>query len=198
MATVASLPQRAATKTPITNDEWHALIRAAWAKYRTDKPTPAALRLLWAMWALETGNGAGFWNGNFGNMMPGAASDQYANGWIYLNTSAGKLAFAAYPTKAAGAYDWLRYFNRPSYGPAPVFAAFQAGDPAALAHELKVRGYYGDGSEDDYRNGLIARAKQYVPSTAAPAGSRDSGGGGIAIAVGVAAVWLGSKAFGRS
>lgn len=175
---VSSLPERPASRVEITNAAWHACIRAAWARYRKDRPTPAALRLLWGMWALETANGKAMWNGNFGNMMPGAASSEYANGWIYLNTSAGKLQFASYPTSQAGAYDWLRYFNRPSYGPDEVFAAFQAGDAAALAHLLKVRYYYGDGSEDDYRNGLIARAKLYVPSNARAA---ESGGGGGAL-----------------
>lgn len=181
---VRDLPERPASKVEITNDAWHACIRAAWARYRKDAPTPAALRLMWAMWALETANGKAMWNGNFGNMMPDAASSQYANGWIYLNTSAGKLKFAAYPTSQAGAYDWLRYFNRPSYGPDAVFAAFQAGDAAGLAHLLKIRNYYGDGSEDDYRNGLIARAKQYTPSTARPATTGD--GGGAAFGAGAA------------
>lgn len=189
-------------KANLTNDDWHRAIYVAWRKRRQDIPTKEAIRLLWAMWHLETGgNGVGFWNYNFGNMTPGAADSNLTNGYIVLNPSGispttgqpyPPMRFASYATADNGAEDWIRYFSRKGWE--PVMQALQDGNVEAFNHNLKVRGYYGDGDEGQYLAGLKARSKMYVPSSisfeyAQPTSGSSSSGAvalGVALAVGTA------------
>lgn len=168
----------------LTNDEWHNAIYLGWRKKRTDVPTSEAIKLLFAMWDLETGGGKGFWNYNFGNMTPGATEAHYTDGYIILNTSEGPMKFASYPNAENGAEDWIRYFSRKGWE--PVIAALMAGNVEEFSHLLKIRGYYGNGAESTYTAGLKNRLKNYVQSTTSFEYAKSSSGGSGLLYAGLA------------
>lgn len=105
------------------------------------------------------------WNSNIGNRQV-RREDLAGRGplvpWFSMSPMEGSgdtvhratSAHYAYPNAAEGAAAYWR-FLRDHCGPA--FAAFEAGDPAAAAHELKHGGWSYSGDEREYARAMVDR-----------------------------------------
>lgn len=151
-------------RTTPTIAEWTASVTRAWMDLLHSVPTQAALSVLWAQFALETGRGKSCFNHNLGNIkrVPGDGHD-----WCILNTFEyidGRRVdvpdtFRAYPTLDAGALDYLRFLTRTSY--ADPWACVVAGDADAFARALKYMGYY-TAPAIEYAAGLKSLSAEYL------------------------------------
>jgi len=150
-------------------------------------PGDAALSVLMAQIALETGRGKSCHNWNLGNIK---ASETYGGQYSCFRCNEiirGKVEwfdpdsggfdvppghpqtrFRAYedaeglkPAPVRAAYDYVAFLAaRTRY--AKAWQAALAGDPAAYVHELKVAGYF-TASEGPYRKAVVSLFNTYMP-----------------------------------
>jgi len=115
---------------------------------------PSALRLLMALWDLETGAGTSMFNHNWGNMIVG----KDVNHPYYLADDSGNLRkFRAYDNVFDGAADWIRQLFRPDK---PWADGIASGDPVVFAERLKAGGYY-EAPVERYTKTLVGRWEKY-------------------------------------
>jgi hypothetical protein len=159
--------------TPLSARDAHALLGSAWSAVVGSSPSPGAVAILTAHWALETDGGRCMPSHNFGGIkaaprVPGAE----------LRTVEGHGAgrrevtarFRSYDSAQAGAQDYVhllatRYpaaLSAAAAGNAPAFAhaladgGYFTADPAAYAAGLKQR-------LDDLAHGRAASARVVPP-----------------------------------
>jgi len=115
---------------------------------------PSALRLLMALWDLETETGAKMFNHNWGNMVIGSDKDHP----FYVADDSGNLRkFRAYDDVFEGAADWIRQLFRSDK---PWGEGIASGDPVVFAQRLKDGGYY-EAPVERYTKTLVGRWQRY-------------------------------------
>ncbi len=128
------------------------------------EPSPPRLACAWAMAALEHAHGDAVWCFNVGNI--DAAEDWTGN--VFSLTADEVLGgkrravtklLRAYDGAEEGAAGYWRFLAGERWQPA-LFAAFDAGDPAAVAHRLKLGRYY-TATEASYAAALSALFMEY-------------------------------------
>lgn len=149
--------------TPCSPQDLYASLWRAWGPALADGtlPTRAALLVLLAHWALETGWGHGCHCFNLGNK-----KHVHGDGHDYTmfrcnEVIGGKVVwfdppdpttwFVAFPTLDAGAADYLAGLKKHFAG---AWADVVAGDAAKFCHDLKVAHYY-TADEATYTAGVV-------------------------------------------
>lgn len=158
-------------RTPLTADEARELIETAWAKRASVRPdvpppTPERVRLLLALWDLETGTGGSQRNFNFGNQVATRESQDF-----YVADDAGNTRhFRAYPSGQAGAASFVAQLTsdtRPEWRD-----GLASGDPQFFVESLK--GLHGGGFEyfeapfEQYLQTFLGRWNRYDPKDLPP------------------------------
>lgn len=153
------MPQVPIRQTVLSPTEAERLLRLAW-EARLDVPVQdRQLRLLLALWDLETARGQRMWNHNWGNIIETDTSRPF-----YTADDSGNLRrFKAYLTADEGADDFLGelHFKREWFEPIAKGAS-----PEAFARGLKARGYF-EAPLDRYARTLRQRWELY-PHLSAP------------------------------
>lgn len=142
------------TRTPLTPQQAEALFRQVWTQSTTETLTEGALRLLLALWDLETAAGQSQFNNNFGNII------QTQDGPFYLADDTGNLRrFISYPSAEHGASGLIRQLTRDSR--AHWREGLLSGDPSFFAQKLKEVPSYYEAPLDRYRKVLVERWRKY-------------------------------------
>lgn len=115
---------------------------------------PSAIRLLLALWDLETAAGGSMYNHNWGNMVVG---DHPGHPYYVADDSGNLRRFRAYDSAAEGAADWLRQLFRADK---PWAEGLATGDPKRFARALKAGGYY-EAPLERYTRTLVERWRKY-------------------------------------
>lgn len=135
-----------------------------WKKQFGEFPQKKSIAIIYAQWAIETGQGKSCWNNNIGNVKYSpskiSSNDDHikymmlSNVWEIIN---GKKIIYNPPHKAT----WFRSFDSLSDGVAfhldvlknkrykSAWSAIEMGSPVDFAHLLKVANYY-TAPESDY------------------------------------------------
>lgn len=170
------MPQVPITHTPLTPSEAERYLRLAW-EARFDEPIQdRQLRLLLALWDLETAAGAKQWNFNFGNLVQNDTSMPF----FVADDTGNTRRFRSYLTPDDGADDFLGQleFKPDWFGP-----LVQGASPEVFARGLKAGGYF-EANLDRYTATLRQRYANY-PHLSRPmqrlagasGGSNDAGAG---------------------
>lgn len=152
MRTVPSLP------------EWRDAVLGAYKTLRGEGEdlSDAALSVLWAQFALETGRGNYCWNWNLGNIKWSPGRD-YSILRTYEIVDGKRVdlddRFRAFESIDQGALDYLSFLLRASY--AKAWEAVLSGDPSRFAHVLKTLGYYTE-NEEVYRRNVASLAAEFL------------------------------------
>jgi hypothetical protein len=171
------LPQKQTLALPV---EMRNALRVAWVAQLGTTPTDAALCVLMAQWAEETGRGAKCWNWNCGNMkypshvqsgveqIPlGSCGDWqwYPAGEVLPNGHEITLyppnrgaCWYAYRTLPEGVAAYLSKL-RARYLPAWQYVV--AGDPAGFVRRIKQLGYF-TASEQLYEHAVVSLWNEYM------------------------------------
>lgn len=156
--------------TPLTAGQAAQLIETAWARrsaLRNDvpQPTPERVRLLLALWDLETGTGGSQFNFNFGNQIATRPDQNF-----YVADDSGNTRhFRAYTDALAGARSFVSQLTsdtRPQW-----VAGLATGDPTEFVRSLKgLNGgpEYFEAPFERYRNTFLARWERYAPKARPP------------------------------
>lgn len=139
-------------RTPIDPATAEHLLRAAYEQH-AGKPAPdGQLRLLLALWDLETDAGRSMFHYNFGNIVlyPGPPH------FYVADDSGNTRRFAAYGTPESGASDFVRLLLRK----AVWRQGLESGHPREFAVQLKRGGYY-EAPLSRYVPALIRRWRNY-------------------------------------
>lgn len=151
-------PEPASTElVPAVRTHWSLLevaraIRRAWSALYGSTPKDAAVAVLLAQWALETGWGASCWGSNLGNMRPPASrgclclqipgdhvSEVIGGREYFFAPPSRGSTFQAFEDLDKGAEFYMGFLitRYSSAWPAVV-----AGDIAGFSHLIRQRGYY--------------------------------------------------------
>lgn len=129
---MAREPMRA---TPVSRSEAEHILRQAWEARFGESVQDRQLRLILALWDLETAGGQRQWNHNWGNLVQRDLSQPY-----YEADDSGNLRqFKAYLTPDEGADDLLRELELKPEWFGPVL---QGASPEVFAAGLQARGYF--------------------------------------------------------
>lgn len=141
-------------RTPIDAQQAEQLLKDAWAELRSEPITEGVLRLLLALWDLETDAGRAQFNHNFGNMI------QVTDGPFYRALDSGNpRRFVAFPSVQAGARGFVRQLTRDSR--AHWREGLLSEDPMEFARQLKKPPAYYEAPLERYSQTLLRRWRRY-------------------------------------
>ncbi len=148
--------------TPMRPEEAAQHLADAWESVLHQSAPDAALALLWAQWALETGRGRWMVDFNFAGVKGTAPRGGSAVWW----TSEGsdddarrvRSRFRAYRSAEEGARDYVRMLERRYPG---AIRAARRGDARGFVQALAKRGYF-TSEPDAYCRALSSLAKQFL------------------------------------
>jgi len=158
-----------AKRTPVTPDELRTILLAGHAlALGADIPSDNRIGMAWAQVNLETARTTAAWNFNWGNIIPGSS---WAGNWQVLPglPSSEPQEYRAYSTAEEGAADYWRVvarMDRKRSG--AILKAFDMGDAATAAAELRAAGYY-TAPLARYQKTLTALFDEYRSELGAPA-----------------------------
>jgi hypothetical protein len=157
-------------RTPLDGPEAARHLARAWRETFGKDPSPRALGILWAQWALETGRGRSMHGNNFGGLKgvgPEGGSAVLATREGFGSTETRiRSRFRAYETPEAGARDYVQTLAD-RYPEA--LAAAAKGDADGFVRGLEQRRYF-TADPAEYRRGIGALLREY--ETRGPAGCR--------------------------
>lgn len=149
------------TRTPTDASSLYRALVQAWPTIVGGTPTSAALMVLLAQSAFETGHWGSVYNWNFG----GAKHvDGDGRDYAWCKTTEGNppqptmAMFRAFSTLEAGAADYLQLLYK-RFGKAWSYVL--AGDPSNFVRKLKALGYF-TGDETAYENGVVSNFNTFV------------------------------------
>lgn len=165
-------------RTPIDAQDAEAFLRETWPDI-----AEGVLRLLLALWDLETGGGTRMFNNNWGNLVSTLPSQDF-----YRASDSGNIRrFVSYATPRAGSDAFVRNLIRDSRS--HWRAGLLTGNPAIFAHQLRISPAYYEAPESVYTRTLVARWNLYAhldpddiprhpsaPKPSAPRGTQPHGG----------------------
>lgn len=148
--------------TPMRPEEAAQHLADAWQSVLSEPAPDAALALLWAQWALETGRGRWMVDFNFAGVKGTAPRGGSAVWWTSegSNDDARRVRsrFRAYRSAEEGARDYVSMLHR-RY-PDAIRAA-RRGDARGFVQALAKRGYFTSDS-DAYCRALSSLARQFL------------------------------------
>jgi hypothetical protein len=160
-------------RTSVTRTDFTIALIEAWRRRTATVPTKAQVAVLWAQYALETGEGAYCWNNNLGNVKVTQAQASAGVPYTMLHNvreiENGKPVtyqppspqtwFRAYDTLSDGMADYVKRFRDGNYSLA--WPAVLGGDPEAFAGAIKSRGYF-SAPLVDYQRGMRGLFTKYM------------------------------------
>lgn len=166
------MTQVAIRRTPLSPEQAEAMLTAAGL-------TAPAVRLLLALWDLETAAGAKMWNHNWGNMIVG---DAPGHEYFEADDTGRIRRFRSYDSFQDGLVDWLQQLFRTDK---PWRDGIASGDPVVFARKLKEGGYY-EAPLERYTKTLLQRWRKYdhlreTPTRRRRARQRAGNAGAVAV-----------------
>lgn len=170
------MPEVPIRRTVLAPSDAEFLLRQVWPQ-----APEGVLRLLLALWDLETAGGKRMWNHNWGNIV--ATTDARAAGVpYYIAEDTGRTrAFRSYDSVILGAQAFVVQLTRDSR--AHWRAGLFSGNPATFAKQLRIPPAYYEASLSRYTGTLTRRWRKYahldsndIPGPGARPSTRKSSG----------------------
>jgi hypothetical protein len=169
------MPEVPIRRTPVTAAQAEAMLSDSWSSLFSETVRPDVLRLMLALWDLETDAGRRMWNNNFGNILVNESSQNYYLARDGINVR----RFRSWVLDTSGADGFVRQVTSPTR---PIWSAgLMTGHPQKYAVALKGPPAYYEASVERYTKTLVARWNKYPHLHAAPPGRRSSGGGWLLV-----------------
>lgn len=153
-------------RTNFSSPDFVKCLVEVWREQYKQIPQKKQIAVMWAQWALETGQGGSCWNFNIGNVKakdnPNETIEYCALVGVWEIVNGKKIIltqedpgswFRSFPTLKDGVNFHLNFLRNKRYKIA--WSAVEAGDPALFSKLLRQQGYY-TASEEHYTKAVVA------------------------------------------